>query len=165
MLRENGAIDDFFSILKAPTINLAPVVNAGLDQSVESGQPIQLDASASDDGQPVGMSLNYNWQLLSGPGNAVFGDENALDTTVSFSATGSYQLQFSASDTLLADSDEITITITPDNTSVVPVTSSGSGSIDDVRMLAGLLLLLLLKFLLFRSAEVLGSMRDFSKPE
>ena len=52
MLRENGAIQDFFTITKSTSINQAPQVNAGANQAADIASAINLDATASDDGLP-----------------------------------------------------------------------------------------------------------------
>ncbi|MDC1287839.1 metallophosphoesterase family protein, partial [Gammaproteobacteria bacterium] len=73
MLRENGAIQDFFTITKSASINQVPQVNAGANQSTDTAPSINLDATVSDDGLPSNM-LNYSWSKLSGPGNVSFGN-------------------------------------------------------------------------------------------
>jgi hypothetical protein len=48
---------------------------------------------------------------VSGPGTATFADPNAVDTTASFSAAGTYVLRLTASDSLLSASDDVTVTV------------------------------------------------------
>ncbi|MFO0759211.1 MAG: DNRLRE domain-containing protein [Byssovorax sp.] len=58
------------------------------------GTPIAVSGSATDlDGDP----LDYHWAAR-GPGQAVFADEHATSTTVSFSTPGDYVLTFTADD-------------------------------------------------------------------
>ena len=38
------------------------------------------------------------WSLVSGPGTVTFADPNAVDTTASFSGTGTYVLRLTAND-------------------------------------------------------------------
>src|SRR5204862_8090886 len=47
------------------TGNVGPVANAGLDQTVRVGVPVQLDGSASFD--PNGDPLTFQWRLVAHP--------------------------------------------------------------------------------------------------
>jgi hypothetical protein len=79
-----------------PTPNQAPVVNAGPDRSV----PVlsaTLSGSATDDGLPNPPgALTYTWSKVSGPCTVIFANANAASTTGTFSATGTYRLQLTA---------------------------------------------------------------------
>jgi hypothetical protein len=57
-----------------------------------------LTGTSSDDGLPNGSTLTTIWSKVSGPGTATFGNANSANTTVTFSAAGSYVLRLSASD-------------------------------------------------------------------
>ncbi|WP_346188841.1 tandem-95 repeat protein [Rubritalea halochordaticola] len=79
----------------APSVNLAPVVNAGKDfvLSTLSGS-VQPTASATDD-----VAVTYSqWTQITGPGTASFSDANEVNPTISFSAEGTYILQLEVSD-------------------------------------------------------------------
>jgi hypothetical protein len=89
--------------------NRAPTVNAGADQTVTLPSGANLTGTASDDGQPG--ALTTTWSRLSGPGTVTFGNANALSTTASFSAAGTYVLRLSASDTALTSTDDVTVTV------------------------------------------------------
>jgi hypothetical protein len=93
--------------------NLAPVVDAGPDQSVSFDLDAVLDATVTDDGLPEPVGLTTLWTLVSGPGDVAFGDAAAVDTSASFPAPGTYVLQLAAGDGALQSTDEITITVTP----------------------------------------------------
>jgi hypothetical protein len=156
MLRENGTVQDYFSITKAPQPNQAPRVDAGNDQSAETGVAINLDASVNDDGLPAGM-LTYGWIKVNGPGIAAFANVAGEDTRVSFSAAGSYTLQLEASDGELSASDQILITVTdPAGAGIVTVADpNGSGNAErdnragsvDAGLLLGFSILALLRWL------------------
>ncbi|HEX5769895.1 MAG TPA: PKD domain-containing protein, partial [Nocardioidaceae bacterium] len=109
--------------------NTAPVVNAGPDQSVTLPASATLNATVTDDGLP-GTGLSYVWTQVSGPGVATFSPSNAEDTSVSFSAGGSYVLRLTASDGQLSGADQVTVTVSP--------ASGGGGSQTvEVRLAAG----------------------------
>ncbi|MCG6888232.1 MAG: metallophosphoesterase family protein [Gammaproteobacteria bacterium] len=174
MLRENGTVQDYFSITKAPQANQAPRVNAGNNQSAETGVAINLDATVNDDGLPAGV-LTYDWIKVSGPGTAAFANGAAVDTPVSFSAAGSYTLQLAASDGVLSASDQIIITVTdPDDPGSVIVAapgasgnvkkSSSAGSVDATLLLGFLLLALLRRHVRARVVYIVTPGRNRDHP-
>ena len=96
-------------------INEAPAVDAGVDQTVKLADGATLDGTVSDDGLPdPPAAVTTLWTVVSKPGNSnvTFGDDGAVDTTVSFSKQGSYVLRLTADDSELQTSDDITITVT-----------------------------------------------------
>ena len=56
------------------TVNQAPFVNAGIDQTVPFPNAATLTGVATDDGLPLGSSLATSWTQLNGPGQATFAD-------------------------------------------------------------------------------------------
>lgn len=96
--------------------NKAPVVNAGADQTVTVSTTVTLNGTVTDDGLPTN-NLVVSWTKVSGPGTVSFADPNAIDTTVTFSAPGTYILRLSAADDVLITNDEITIVVQPKGTS------------------------------------------------
>ncbi len=109
-------------------VNQAPVVNAGLDQTVEVPSAAALPAVANlsgtvtDDGLPTPLNLTSTWSKQSGPGDVTFGDPSAAVTTVSFSAGGVYVLRLTADDGALSAFDELTVTV---NVNQAPVVDAG----------------------------------------
>ncbi len=91
--------------------NTAPVVSAGLDQNLSLVAAASLDGTVSDDGLPAPPALTVAWSKLSGPGAVTFGNPNAVDTTATFSAVGSYVLRLTASDGVLDTSDDVGIEV------------------------------------------------------
>jgi hypothetical protein len=70
--------------------------------------------------------VTTTWSKVSGPGTVTFGNANAVDTTASFSASGTYVLRLTADDSLLSTSDDITITVNPSSpTNQTPTVSAG----------------------------------------
>ncbi len=79
--------------------NLAPVVEAGYNQSVTLPASTTLFGSATDDGLPTSPgTLTYSWTKTSGPGTVSFGTPNSATTTASFSSEGDYVLRLTAND-------------------------------------------------------------------
>jgi sugar lactone lactonase YvrE len=97
----------------APPPNQPPSVNAGPDQTVILPGAASLRGSASDDGLPDPPgALTTTWSKVSGPGTVSFTNANAVDTTATFSATGSYVVRLTADDGELSASDDVAITAT-----------------------------------------------------
>jgi hypothetical protein len=99
-----------------PPTNRAPVVNAGPDVTITLPATVSLTGTASDDGQPSPPAkLTAAWSQVSGPGTVTFGSANALSTTASFSAAGTYTLRLSVSDSALTSTDDVIVTVNPPN--------------------------------------------------
>lgn len=92
--------------------NQAPSVNAGTDQTVTLLTGASLNGTVSDDGlpNPPGRTT-VQWSAVSGPGTVVFGDATAVDTTATFTETGSYVLRLTATDGSLSKSDDVKILV------------------------------------------------------
>ena len=114
------AFDEVTVVVLAAPVNQAPSVSAGPDRSIVLGGAASLDGTVSDDGLPS-SAVTTNWTKVSGPGTVTFGNASAVDTTASFSATGTYVLRLSASDGQLSASDEMTVTVSSNSE---PVTIS-----------------------------------------
>ncbi len=95
--------------------NLAPTVDAGADQTITLPNAANLNGSASDDGLPTGSSVTTTWTKVSGPGTVTFGNPNVTVTTAAFSAAGTYVLRLTASDSQLSSSDDVIVTVNPQN--------------------------------------------------
>jgi hypothetical protein len=97
--------------LGVPT-NIAPVVDAGTNQTVTLTSQVFLHGSFSDDGlpNPPGAPL-LKWSVVSGPGTADFADDQSEITPVFFSAPGVYVLRLTADDGQVKTVDDVTITV------------------------------------------------------
>lgn len=80
-------------------------------QTILQSESAVLHGTASDDGLPS-STVTTTWSLVSGPGTVIFADATAVDTSATFSATGSYLLRLTADDGELTASDEVEITVT-----------------------------------------------------
>jgi hypothetical protein len=133
------------------TNNQAPQVSAGADQTITLPSTASLTAAASDDGLPSGSALTYLWSQMSGPGTASFDNASSATAVASFDLPGTYVLRFTASDSQLSATDEVTIAvISPppvnqapqvsagaDQTITLPAAASLSGSAGDDSLPAG----------------------------
>lgn len=93
--------------------NQPPLVDAGPDAAVTLPAAASLQGTASDDGLPAGGALTVTWSQDSGPGTASFAPPDAVTSTATFSAPGTYVLRLTASDSLLAASDTLTVVASP----------------------------------------------------
>jgi hypothetical protein len=118
---ENDGTMQELSVSLPPTGNQAPVASAGPDRTVTLPAAITLAGSVSDDGLPAGSTLTAAWTQLSGPGTATFTDPTSATTDVTFSATGTYDLRLTADDSALQGSDDVTVIVNPEGTSVLEV--------------------------------------------
>jgi hypothetical protein len=93
------------------TPNNPPVVSAGVNLTVTTSAPVNLDGTVTDDGIPTSV-ITTTWNKVSGPGTVTFGNPNAVDTTASFSAAGVYVLRLTADDGQLDASATVRLVIT-----------------------------------------------------
>jgi hypothetical protein len=107
--------DDVVVTVNPTPTNQPPVVSAGPDQTITlPTTSASLTGTASDDGLPnPPAALTYAWSMVSGPGTVTFSAPTALATTATFSATGSYTLRLTVSDSLLTTTDDVVITVNP----------------------------------------------------
>jgi len=106
------------------TPNITPIANAGPDQTVETGQLIQLDGAGSSDANTD--PLTYRWSLITVPNSS---SNNLISTTArnpTFvpDADGIYVLQLIVNDGQV-DSNADTVTITSSTTNITPVANAG----------------------------------------
>lgn len=102
-----------------PTIVLGDVHSEGLEGD--------LSATVSDDGLPLGGSLQSEWSFESGPGSITFADHTQLETSFSASEAGTYSVKlnvhdgelssektqtFSVSETVQNQAPEVTVSAT-----------------------------------------------------
>lgn len=95
-----------------PPTNAAPVVDAGIDQTIGSLQAAILTGDVSDDNLPDPPNdVLTVWSKTSGPGTVFFGDVGEEATTATFSMIGVYVLRLTAFDGELTTFDEMTVTV------------------------------------------------------
>ena len=99
----------------------APTANAGVDLTVPSGVPVNLQGTVSYLNSPPVIQ----WKLYSGPGPVTFGDASQTNTTATFNTAGVYTLELSADDGVHAVAyDAVVIMVT--NVITVSILRSGT---------------------------------------
>ena len=97
-----------------PGGNQPPTVNAGPNQTIQLPQTaVTLNGFAADDGLPTGSTLSVTWSQISGPATATFATPNSAVTQATLTVSGTYVLQLRASDTQLAATSQVTVTVLP----------------------------------------------------
>jgi uncharacterized protein YjiK len=133
----DGKIWEFTAPSTGPPVNNPPSVNAGPDQTIALPASATLDGTVLDDGLPSG-TVTTTWTKQSGPGTVTFGNASAVDTTASFSATGTYTLQLEATDTALTAADTLIVTVNPAGSNQPPTVSAGPDQAITLRASAAL---------------------------
>ncbi|HEU0009874.1 MAG TPA: hypothetical protein VFT34_08670 [Verrucomicrobiae bacterium] len=88
----------------------APVTDAGPDQTVPRGTPVNLAGVVH---YTNAAPLTLLWKLYSGPGNVTFGNTSQTNTTATFTNTGQFILMLSADDGIHTPAyDAVSITVT-----------------------------------------------------
>lgn len=107
-----------------PVNNVAPVANAGPNQSVTTGTTVTLNGSGSSDAD--GNSLTYLWSFVSIPAGsgATLTGPTTVKPTFLADKTGQYIVQLRVNDGVVnSAAATVTITTTPGNTA--PVANAG----------------------------------------
>lgn len=101
--------------------NIPPVANAGPDQNILTNSlPARVGLAGSAHDPDTGPSpLQCRWRKVSGPGDAVFGDDSKTNTAAEFTAAGVYVLELDAYDGADRTNDTVTIRIARNNEPVV----------------------------------------------
>jgi hypothetical protein len=95
-----------FSNLTIVPLNKAPNISVA---ALGDMSPISLDGTVTDDSFPIPVSLTTQWSLVSGPGNITFGNANVIDTTATFTASGTHTLRLLADDNSIASYRDLPI--------------------------------------------------------
>ena len=107
---EAATIAHFAQTVGDQKIQVAPVSNAGADQSVSTGAVVTLDGSYSSDANAD--SLTHNWTLTTKPqgSTAVLSDASAVKPTFTADIAGTYTVSLVVNDGKLnSNSDEVSI--------------------------------------------------------
>jgi len=107
--------------------NRAPVVIAGSDQTITLPvNSVTLTGTATDDGLPSPPgALTYGWSSVSGPGAVTFSAPLALTTSATFNTAGTYMLRLTVSDSALATTADVHVTVIPISTLVTIAPKQG----------------------------------------
>jgi len=93
--------------------NDAPTVGVAFaDITILQGESVSLSATASDDGNPIGSTLAYEWTVKSGVAdNVTIASPDQLDSDATFSEPGVYTLQITVSDGEAVATDIIIVVV------------------------------------------------------
>jgi RHS repeat-associated protein len=125
-----AAADEVVVTVAAAT-NEPPLVIAGADLEVVRPAAARLEALFYDDALPSTAGKTFSWFVESGPAAVAFNPASgtitngAVISSATFSSTGTYVLRVTVSDSLLTDSDTITVTVRP-GTNSPPVVYAGA---------------------------------------
>lgn len=105
------------------TVNIAPVADAGGDQSVDVGSAVQLDGSKSSDAN--NDPLTYTWAIVSRPASsaAALSDSRIVNPSFIADAAGAYNINLIVNDgkvDSLPDSAIITAVAYPNISGITP---------------------------------------------
>ena len=118
----DGILNSDADTVELSTYNLAPVANAGVDQTISVGDVITLDGTQSHDAN--GDLLTYRWNLLSIPtgSTAILTDETTATPTLGIDVAGTYIVQLIVNDGLVDSSPD---TVVFDTLNTRPVADAG----------------------------------------
>ncbi len=108
------------------TGNTAPVANAGVDQSVDTGIAVTLNGAGSSDAD--GDTLSYSWSFVSRPtgSTATLATPTAVTTQFTPDIAGAYVAQLVVNDgTVNSALDNVTITATTVDVPLPPIANAG----------------------------------------
>jgi hypothetical protein len=118
----DGAVDSDPDTVTISTINVAPIADAGDDQSVNVGGTVTLDGSTSWD--PDGDPVTFSWAITSTPSGstAVLDDPASVNPSFTADVAGTYVASLTVNDGTVG-SDPDTVTISTIN--VAPIAGAG----------------------------------------
>ena len=111
--------------------NRGPVARAGDDQTVLAGSTVTLNGSTSTD--PDGHTLTYAWTEVTNSGAAITNADSESASFVAPSRTSATILNFrlTVSDGLLSSTDEIQVTVSPNQAPIAVITGGGTADAGD----------------------------------
>jgi hypothetical protein len=123
--------------VRVSTVNVAPVADAGIDQSAAVAATITLDGGGSSDAD--GDAITYFWSISSAPpgSSAALDDPTTVTPQFTLDLPGDYVIQLLVND---AAEDSAPDTVIVSTTNTAPVAEPGQdlqGSVDEVITLDG----------------------------
>jgi hypothetical protein len=118
-----GAADlgriDYAKAPRGVCLNRPPIVRL-LGKTARKGEvtidavtteELNLFGSANDEGLPRGRPFVVGWKVLKGSGTVTFSNQSAARTKASFSATGVYELELSATDSEFSSALKVIVSV------------------------------------------------------
>ena len=91
--------------------NRTLTVSADYDHAAVFPNAFALTGVVASTGTPAGVPITTGWIKIAGPGSALFANSNVINTSVTFSAVGTYQLRLTASDGIGLSSADVSIAV------------------------------------------------------
>jgi RHS repeat-associated protein len=104
------SVSDDLSVTALPA-NMAPIVNAGPDQTITLPNTATLSGTVSDDGLPAAGTLSTFWSQLGGPAVVTFNQPASPVTGAVFPVPGTYTLRLSGNDSHRVGADDVVVTV------------------------------------------------------
>jgi hypothetical protein len=98
---------------RAPTVRLLGKTARRGEVTIEgtTSEELHLFGSVADEGLPRGRDLVVAWTTLKGPGTVTFSSPGEARTKATFAATGTYELELSATDSELRTALRVIATV------------------------------------------------------
>jgi len=121
LIVDDGALDSAPDTVTVTVANRAPIADAGVDRTVDTGVTVVLDGSGSSD--PDGDTLAYAWTIASAPAGstAALADPNSARPSFVPDVAGAYVVRLVVNDGTL-DSPADTTTVTANEVAVASIT-------------------------------------------
>jgi hypothetical protein len=103
---------------------VAPVANAGVNQSVTRGSTVTLNGAGSSDPDGNPSPLSYSWTQTGGPSVSLSGATTAAPSFTA-SAEGTLTFRLTVSDGLSNAADDVTVVVNPPG-NLAPVANAGN---------------------------------------
>jgi RHS repeat-associated protein len=103
-------VSDELTVTALPA-NMAPIVNAGANQTITLPNTATLSGTVSDDGFPTGGTLSTFWSQLDGPAVVTFNEPGSPVTGAVFPVPGTYTLRLAGNDTHRVGTDDVVVTV------------------------------------------------------
>jgi hypothetical protein len=110
--------------IEVESVNDAPIVDAGTDANATLGTAAALSGTVDDVDDAIGQALTLAWTKVSGPGTVAFSTPDGAATLAQFTATGTYVLRLTATDSEFSVADDVAVTVAPGNQA--PVVEAGA---------------------------------------
>jgi hypothetical protein len=102
----------FTCLNRAPSVRILGMTGRGRPLTASIGEQLSLFGSVEDEGlpRPPG-ALTIGWTKFSGPGTVTFDRPTQARTHAMFSAAGTYELELTATDSVLSNSIRVTVNV------------------------------------------------------
>jgi hypothetical protein len=123
----NVGVDAITVTRWTPAVNVPPVANAGVNQSVAQGATVNLNGAASSDPDARPSPLTYSWTRTAGPSVTLSGGTTASPsfTAPTVAAQTALTFRLTVSDGAATDTADVTVTVNPPG-NLAPAANAGN---------------------------------------